>query len=1031
MSDKKPQLRRALFIGLGGTGAISLHLLKKRYYEVYGHVDEENNRLPEFVKFLVFDTDKNSVLGRKPEVAFNPFAGGEGKGKRFEVNFDANEVVGVSAENCKELILNPENEKTFDGWVPLKNKTVIDQLNDLKSGAGQIRLFGRVAFFFNADKIRAAIEKAINDIQLVDMANDHFEPLDVGSFDIDINIVASIAGGTGSGMFMDTAIACRDILKNGSNNIDGRIRGFFVLPEIFLKSGLPGNFNRVVPNAAGALKEIDLFMDFYDSTQMETLQEQGNYSMDTNIWSPQRSPINEVEDADELTVRYLGQTTSRISGKPFDEVYLIGQSNENGATFNKVEDLCEVVAKGLFSNSISLSTKLQSLDDNYKAAALPFKGKSSWVRSVGVSELIYNSFEVRKHLALSAIDQSFRLALSDELDTLKIQQLAGKFMVDSKLLEQGDTQHLVNSIIQGVQLPTMELHEEDYPVLNNRLTEKRTLLKKNYPNMSSTSETLVAGAIANLSAIKKGLSVNGKANAEIRVLEQILLQVGSSIEELRADSARNTESLANLEKQRTGIQSEISEFLSMNFVMRGLKKAELNELVNVWSEKARETLEEELALEARRLGLDALSTLQKDVEKMKERDEREVNWLRSLQGGVQEEIQSRTYGSIADEYPNPFTINLHVDDMNQEFDLMGEENWNQDEFIDGAMIACETNGKTIDKLWDLTSEYLIDDVIAKGLSIIAEVKDDRLEMLLNQELKEAENAPRAKETKLGKRLLQMIDRSSPVLNYNLPNVLNKDGLNLKNSIKNLFMVCVPSATLTKGFQKVLDKLNEEGWNIAVFPTSNQKDRVTIFRRQIASPAFAVAGARSYISEYDKRHTKDLKTGELFHVNYNWFRAMKQINFDLLEGTAESGSIRQKLFTWALLMGWIAWEKDHWRIQTLNLKETWTLRRDQLFTKLMMEEDYGKELEQFMQQKQSSLFELKDAFNSRVDLSGMVPDFSRYLQDGKINPYAGSVTATNKFGSSYDRLQDKGSVIQLETELEALKEIAEEVKVKGW
>ncbi len=1012
---------------------MSLRQLKRRYYEVYGHVDATNNTLPEFVKFLVFDTDKASVIDESTTLeAFNPFAGGDGKGKRFEINFDSNEVVGVSAENCKDLILNPENEKTFDGWVPLSNKTIINQLNDLKSGAGQIRLFGRVAFFFNAEKIRAAIEKAINVIQLVDMANEHFAPLDDGSFDIDINIVASIAGGTGSGMFMDTAIACRDILKNGSNHINGRIRGFFVLPEIFLKSGLPGNFNRVLPNAAGALKEIDLFMEFYDKTQMETLQGQGNFSMATNIWSPQRSPINEVEGAEELTIRYLGQTTSRISGKPFDEVYLIGQSNENGATFNKVKDLCEVVAKGLFANSISLSTKLQTLDDNFKSSSLPFKGKESWVRSIGVSELVYNSYEVRKQLALSAIDQSLRLALADELDMLNIQQLAAKFMLDSNLLEQGDKQHLVNSIVHGIQLPVMELNEEDYPVLNNRLAEKRALLKKNYAAMSSMSATLVSGAIDNLSAIKKGLSVHGKANAEIRVLEQAVLQINASIEELRADSIVNTENLAALEKQRTEIEGEISEFLSMNVVMRMLKKSELNELVNVWSENARETLEEELAMEARSLGLDVLSKLQKQIERMKEQDQLEVNWLRSLQGGLQKEMERRSYGSIADEYPNPFTINLHVDEMRQVVDLTGEENWDQDDFIDCAtrkcQVALDSNGSTISELWDSTSEELTDYVIGRGLKMIAEVKDDRLEMILNQELEEAQNARLAKETALGKRLLQLIERSSPVLNYYLPDVLNKDGLNLKNSLKSYFMVCVPSEDLEKGFKKVLDKLNDKGFIIDVFSTSNQKDRVTIFRRQIAAPAFAIAGARNYIHEYNKRHTKDLKTGELFHVNYNWFRAMKQVNFNLLEGTSESGTNRQKLFTWAFLMGWIAWEQDHWRIQTLNLKETWTLRRDQLFTKLMMEEDYGKELEQFMQQKQSSLFELKDAFYECVDISGMIPDFTKYLKHPKINPYEGSVTATNKFGSSYDRVQGGPAArIQLQTELEALKEIAEEVK----
>ena len=55
--NRKPKIRKSLFIGLGGTGAKSLIALKKRFYEVYGHVDEANASMPDFVKFMVFDTD--------------------------------------------------------------------------------------------------------------------------------------------------------------------------------------------------------------------------------------------------------------------------------------------------------------------------------------------------------------------------------------------------------------------------------------------------------------------------------------------------------------------------------------------------------------------------------------------------------------------------------------------------------------------------------------------------------------------------------------------------------------------------------------------------------------------------------------------------------------------------------------------------------------------------------------------------------------------------------------------------------------
>ena len=45
-------------------GAQCTHLVatQKEIFEVYGHVDENKASFPEFVKFLVFDTDKPGVL---------------------------------------------------------------------------------------------------------------------------------------------------------------------------------------------------------------------------------------------------------------------------------------------------------------------------------------------------------------------------------------------------------------------------------------------------------------------------------------------------------------------------------------------------------------------------------------------------------------------------------------------------------------------------------------------------------------------------------------------------------------------------------------------------------------------------------------------------------------------------------------------------------------------------------------------------------------------------------------------------------
>jgi hypothetical protein len=585
----KPELRRTLFIGLGGTGAMSLRLLKKRYLEVYGHVDINNHTLPEFVKFIVFDTDRDAQLSSGEMVtAYNPFAGGNGKGKTFSVNFDQSEVIGVHAENCKNAIQNPSNKKMFEGWFPLGNDEIINHLTDLKKGAGQVRLFGRVAFFFNAERIRKVISDAINQIMAVDQANSFFNPK---NNDLDIYLVGSLAGGTGSGMFMDTAMMCRDIITSGTNAIEAKIRGYFVLPEVFMNAriGTVKDFPRIYPNAAGALKELDLFTEFLDSGSIIAKQKNGgSYSLKEQIWSPERSPINENPEKKEITVCYLGGEYVTLTKKPFDAVYLVGQSNTAGSTINSLNDISEYLAKSLFSLSGAVAGKLASGDDNTKTAENElFNGKVPWVGGIGVSELVYNSYEVRKHLALRAIDQSLIYALSDEVDSAFISGSVQKFMEDNKLIEEGDTQNLVSILMSESTPVTLELDVEADEVPENKLNDKRITQKQQFGAMEALSGKIISDVQKNIQLLISSLPEKGTLKAEIRIIEEIQVQLQKTIEELRKDTEIDLQRALEFDAQRVSVQNEIKDFLSMNAVMRMLKKSELRESVNTWCEICR------------------------------------------------------------------------------------------------------------------------------------------------------------------------------------------------------------------------------------------------------------------------------------------------------------------------------------------------------------------------------------------------------------------------------------------------------------
>jgi hypothetical protein len=134
-----------------------------------------------------------------------------------------------------------------DGWM-LNN--LPDHLFNIEDGAAQMRQMGRLAVFYDLghgdnSKIRKALRNAINKVAGYAQGRA-----------VQVFLVASVAGGTGSGMFVDIAYLVRKLA--GSTPVF--TRGFVVLPTAF--SGEPGL--TVSPSMKGqgyaALREMDRFM---------------------------------------------------------------------------------------------------------------------------------------------------------------------------------------------------------------------------------------------------------------------------------------------------------------------------------------------------------------------------------------------------------------------------------------------------------------------------------------------------------------------------------------------------------------------------------------------------------------------------------------------------------------------------------------------------------------------------------------------------------------------------------------------------
>jgi hypothetical protein len=271
-----------LVIGLGGTGHGVLLELKKRLIEQFG-------RVPPIIQFLSFDTAEPIKRSEKTS---------DGKDVELEVN---KERFILRVEDPTSILgsHNPHIEK----WWP--HGTLV---SEIISGATQIRARGRLALFANYVEIKSLIKKRLTEVRRVNNINlMRSNSLSVSQRrNVEVFIVSSLAGGTGSGMFMDIAFITRSILSTSN------VVGVFVMPQVF--DQLPGTpFIKL--NSYAALKEIEY--------------------------------LSKLKDTDRVFIDY-GSNKVRVRRPPFDLVYLLDSINEQERVITDPEVLFSRIAHGIY-----------------------------------------------------------------------------------------------------------------------------------------------------------------------------------------------------------------------------------------------------------------------------------------------------------------------------------------------------------------------------------------------------------------------------------------------------------------------------------------------------------------------------------------------------------------------------------------------------------------------------------------------------------------------------------------------------------
>jgi hypothetical protein len=404
-----PNIRKTLIVGLGGTGALAVQSVKKTLLQFYGVI-------PHAVKTIVLDTDN-----RLPE----PKRVYDKEGRLILVKIEPSEFLYLPVEHPE----NVKETKSIKRWWPEGIPT-----RAIFSGAGAYRAFGRLAFHAHVKEIGDTLKNLVSQIEGVGLGLSMQQEQNLALVEtqgVDIYIIGSLAGGTGSGCFIDTGFLCRSVLP-GTNH---KIVGFLILPWIF--KNIPATDRRDI-NGYAALRELDHYMDF-----------------DYNKGQP---------------VFVFGNKEYSASRSPFDVANLIDGKNENGihldgsGDWRGVTNLCEIIGMGIALNIGDVGRKNLSTLDNLKmligqCKSSDWGGKFPYYSTFGISALIYpweKHFNLLySHFVFSLINEIQSSIKDSELSAVSEGDLENDFsqyLTENRLDETNKA--IINDLINPDQIDT-------------------------------------------------------------------------------------------------------------------------------------------------------------------------------------------------------------------------------------------------------------------------------------------------------------------------------------------------------------------------------------------------------------------------------------------------------------------------------------------------------------------------------------------------------------------------------------------------
>ena len=350
-------ISRTLIIGLGGTGQSVIRDIKKRLFRRYGEI-------PSLVKFLSIDTDNDAYQ----DTPFTYYYNGENREtKRY--NLQREEFCKISRPGLEVLKTDPNCQNL--------NLAQLSSIYSLANGIGAngYRVMGRAHFLYNAGTIMKMLRDVVTELKGAQRASDmQANGYHLSNNNVNVYIVASVAGGTGSSSFMDLSRMLQhagiEVIPRSADSPTDKIFGMFFMPSFF--SNKPNTPN-VKINTYVALSELDYCLGLNDTEKYpDGCIEREN---DLNIYA---------EYHDYKSVR-------------FSNVYLIDEKTKKGNS-HYFEEASGYVASFIAASIAADNVALDSCYSNSTHSKRDVEGKKQLYSGLGYCEIRFDRQNLVQYL---------------------------------------------------------------------------------------------------------------------------------------------------------------------------------------------------------------------------------------------------------------------------------------------------------------------------------------------------------------------------------------------------------------------------------------------------------------------------------------------------------------------------------------------------------------------------------------------------------------------------------------------------------